>query len=221
MQAKADPNLRGKIWEQRTLPLERSFAFSLLVDNSSSMDESEKYLHARLCTVLLSQVLTRLNVPFEISIFANDSAVLKHFNKKTTKEEKNKIAEAINGKGGGTEDFSAVEKCVTSLRSRGEEHKFLIVVTDGGSNEPSKLVEVLQEALKSNIRVVGLGVGDGTQDVDKYYPLGRGGLTLDYTKKQEALGPYFAKLLGEILKNPELAVRNGLKAKEALRRLND
>lgn len=211
MQAKADPKLRGQMWEQRSLPIERSFVFSLLVDNSGSMGGSEKYLHARRCGVLLSEVLTRLQVPFEISIFSNGSEVLKHFDKKPQKAEKNQIAAAINGNGGVTEDYKAIQQCVSTLAVRGEENKFLIVLTDGGSNDPTELVKTLQDALRSNIRVVGLGVGGQTSDVDEYYPLGRGGLTLDPKDKENALGPYFAKLLEEILKNPGQVVSKALR----------
>lgn len=213
MQAKADPRLRGSIWEQRSMPIERSFVFSLLVDNSGSMSMGipEKYLHARRCAVLLSEVLTRLQVPFEISIFSNGSEVLKHFDKKPKKEEKNQIAAAINGNGGGTEDYRAIQQCVSTLAVRGEENKFLIVLTDGESSEPTELNKALKTALQSNIRVVGLGVGGETRDVDKYYPLGRGGLTLDPKDKENELGSYFAKLLEEILKNPEQAVSKALR----------
>ena len=211
MQAKADPRLKGKMWEQRSMPIERSFVFSLLVDNSGSMGSSKKYLHARRCAVLLSEVLTRLQVPYEISIFSNGSEVLKHFDKKPKKAEKNQIAAAINGNGGGTEDYKAIQQCVTTLATRSEENKFLIVLTDGGSNDSTELVKTLQDALRSNIRVVGLGVGDETSDVDEYYPLGRGGLTLDAKDKENALGPYFANLLEEILKNPEQVVSKALR----------
>jgi hypothetical protein len=214
MQAKADPQLATKMWEQRSLPIEREFVFSLLVDNSGSMSSgSEKYLHARRCAVLLSEVLTRLKIPFEITIFSNGSEGLRSFSEKPDKAKKNEIAAAIDGNGGGTQDYDAIRERVTSLASRSEENKFLIVITDGESTNPTELESALAEGLQKGIRVVGLGVGSDTTDVDKYYPIGRGGLTLDAKDKKSALGPYFAKVLEGILKNPQQFVAKALREK--------
>ena len=221
MQAKADRKLVNKMWEQKSLPMEREFVFSLLVDNSGSMGSASKYLHARQCAVLLSEVLSRLKVPLEISIFSDSSAILKQFDETPSKAKKNEIGGAMNGEGGGTEDYVAVRKCVESIGARTEEHKFLIVLTDGGSNDGDQLQKSLKDALTSNIRVIGLGLGDGTLDVDKYYPIGRGGLSLNPKDKEAALGPYFSKLLEEILKNPQQFVAKSLREKALKKELED
>jgi hypothetical protein len=213
MQSKADPKLRSKIWEKQSLPLEREFAFSLLVDNSGSMDANKKYLHARQCAVLLSEVLTRLKIPFEISIFSDNTQVVKKFDERPGKEKKNEIGGAINGGGGGTQDYAAVKRCVEQIGGRSEEHKFLIVVTDGESNNGTELQKEIKNALDRGVRVIGLGIGSGTTDVDKYYPIGRGELSIDPKDKEAALGPYFAKLLEGILKNPELFIAKALRGK--------
>lgn len=217
MQARADPKLRSKIWEKKEFPMERQFVFSLLVDNSGSMQSQEQYLYARQCAVLLSTVLTMLKVPFEISSFSEGSTVLKKFDEKPSRERKNEIGGAINGKGGGTHDYDAVRECVQAIGARSEENKFLIVITDGGSSNGEQLQEALKDALESHIRVVGLGIGSGTTDVDRYYPIGRGGLSLDPKDKEAALGPYFSKLLEQILKNPQQFVAKALREKAAKR----
>ena len=221
MQAKADRKLVNQMWEQKSLPMEREFVFSLLVDNSGSMRSDEKYLHARQCAVLLSEVLSRLKVPFEISIFSDSSVILKQFDETPSKAKKNEIGGAMDGEGGGTEDYVAVRKCVESIGARTEENKFLIVLTDGGSNDGDQLQKSLKDALTSNIRVIGLGLGDGTSDVDKYYPIGRGGLSLNPKDKEAALGPYFSKLLEEILKNPQQFGAKSLREKALKKEVED
>lgn len=221
MQAKADRKLVNQMWEQKSLPMEREFVFSLLVDNSGSMRSAAKYLHARQCAVLLSEVLSRLKVPLEISIFSDSSAILKQFDETPSKARKNEIGGAMNGQGGGTEDYVAVRKCVESIGARTEENKFLIVLTDGGSNDGDQLQKSLKDALTSNIRVIGLGLGYETSDVDKYYPIGRGGLSLNPKDKEAALGPYFSKLLEEILKNPQQFVAKSLREKALKKEVED
>lgn len=215
MQAEADRKLITKIWERKTLPVEKSFRFSLLVDISGSMDVGEKYVHSQACAVLMSEVLTRLNVPFEISVFNNDTQVVKPYDvKKPKKEEKNRIAEALVATGGNTVDYDAVDERATALATHSEENRFLVVITDGGSSNPEALKSALKRALADNIRVIGIGIGAETTDVDKYYPIGRGGLTIDPKDKENGLTPYFGKLLEKILINPEGFLREALRKKE-------
>lgn len=215
MQAQADRKLITKIWERKTLPVEKSFRFSLLVDVSSSMNEGQKYLHSQACAVLMSEVLTRLNVPFEIAVFNNSAEVIKSYEqKKQTKQEKDRVAAALVATGGGTVDYDAVDGRATALTAHSEENRFLVVITDGGSSNPEALKSALKRALADNIRVIGIGIGAETTDVDKYYPIGRGGLTIDPKDKENGLTPYFAKLLEKILINPEGFLREALRKKE-------
>ena len=223
MQAKADRKLVNQMWEKKSLPVERDFVFSLLVDNSGSMAQGDKCEQARRCAVLLSEILTRLKVPFQITIFSEVSKVLKEFDERPSRGRKNEIGSSINGKGingrAGTVDYEAVDSRVEAIGQRSEEHKFLIVITDGGSNNGAKLEESLSEALKRNVRVIGLGLGSETSDVDTYYPIGKGCLSLDPVDKGAALGPYFSKLLEEILKNPQQFVAKSLRSKSERKRM--
>ena len=194
------------------MPTERDFAFSLLVDVSGSMS-GEKARRATECAVLMSEVLTRLKVPFEIAAFSDYFRVIKKYDQQPTKEVKNLIAVELSNPLGGTNDYVAVGRRAEAMGQRSEEHKFLIVVTDGGSSNGDKLTEELDNALKSQIRVIGLGIGPETSDVDPYYPIGRGGLSIDPKDKAKAFGAYFAKTLEQILTNPELFVRQALRKK--------
>jgi uncharacterized protein with von Willebrand factor type A (vWA) domain len=210
MQAKADRKLVNKIWQKKTLPVDKDFVFSLLVDVSGSMS-GDKALRAAECAVLMSEVLTRLKVPFEIATFDDSSEVIKQFDEAPGKEGKNEVGRGLLRSGGSTYDFSAIHERVRGIVERPEENKFLIVVTDGGSNDPAKLTKELDAALRGNIRVIGLGIGSETSDVDKYYPIGRGKLSIDPKDNENALGPYFSKVLAKILTNPEQFVREALK----------
>lgn len=177
------------------------------------MGEELKSHYAAECAVLMSEVLTRLKVPFEIATFHDTSEVIKQFKETPNKDGKNLIASELSATGGGTNDFMAVEDRTKSLFAREEENKFLIVITDGGSANSEALTKVINDALKRNIRVIGLGIGPGTSDVDRYYPIGRGGLSIDSQDKENALGPYFTKTLEKILTNPESFIREALRNK--------
>jgi hypothetical protein len=59
--------------------------------------------------------------------------------------------------------------------------------------------------------VIGLGIGEGTSDVDKYYPIGRGSLSLDSKDRENGLGPYFSKILERILTDPQRFIQQSLK----------
>ena len=58
------------------MPIEKDFAFSLVVDVSGSMS-GENQQRAAECAVLMSEVLTRLKVPFEIALFDDSVDVIK------------------------------------------------------------------------------------------------------------------------------------------------
>ena len=213
MQGEADRKLAAKIWERKNLPSERSFVFSLLVDVSGSMS-GEPAIQAAECAVFLSEVLNRLKVPFEIATFSDSSRVIKRFEERPNKSAKDKIARRLDAGGGGTQDFDAVAARTADLKKRDEENKFLIVITDGGSSDGERLTQRLRDAYGSNICVIGLGIGEGTGDVDTYYPIGRGELSLDPNDREKHLGTYFAKTLEKILINPEQFVREALRSKE-------
>ena len=211
MQAEADPKQRNTIWERKSLPFEKSFVFSLLIDTSGSMNE-DRSQSALQCGVLLSEVLNRLKVPFEIARFEDQTVVLKEFESKPTKEEKQRIAASITGgRRGGTKDYLAIAQQAGALKPRSEENKFLIVITDGGSSNGPQLKKELSNALNSSIYVIGLGIGDGTSDVDKYYPIGRSSLSLDSKDRENGLGPYFSKILERILTDPQRFIQQSLK----------
>jgi hypothetical protein len=65
----------AKLWKQRladyrlferAITRERSAAFSLLIDESASMQGQEKYLVARKAALLLGETLSRIDLPFEM-----------------------------------------------------------------------------------------------------------------------------------------------------------
>jgi hypothetical protein len=107
----------------------------------------------------------------------------------------------------GTQDFNAVRDRTAAMVERPEEHKFLIVITDGKSKDPGRLMSELDRALQAGVRVIGLGLGPATSYVDGYYPIGRGGLSIDPTDRENAVGTYFRETLEQILTNPQKFVR--------------
>lgn len=63
-----------RLFQRREMPHTLDVAFTLLVDESGSMNRESKYLAAREATVFFAEVLDRLDVPFEIIGYSTESS---------------------------------------------------------------------------------------------------------------------------------------------------
>ncbi len=181
----ADPRLYDKLWLRKTIPGRRGTAMSLLVDLSGSM-RGEKAEAALAGTILVSEVLARLGVPFAVNGFQDVLIPFCDFGEGLTSEVRNGLGQLpgeVDGtRSGGNnqplynDDGPCLLEAAEGLLERSETDRVLIVVSDGRpegrrSNEADlrRAIGSLR-ALGPELTLVGLGLGPGTDHVSRFYP---------------------------------------------------
>ena len=184
---------RYRLFQRRESPERLDVCFTLLVDESGSMNRESKYLAAREATIFFAEVLDRLKVPFEIIGYSTESseaamaAALGHipaFKYRHMRHSplQHRIYKAFD------EDFLPIKHRMVNIYPRfnnwDEEHllfayrrllrrtereKIIIITSDGQPNgDASHLIETVGRLEKLGIRVVGVGVVDPF--VEQIYP---------------------------------------------------
>jgi len=181
--AKSIPTVESKAWQKRELPKEKDYAISLLVDLSASMDCDNKIKETFKAVIVLSEVLNRLSINFEILGFNTRIYEYKDFDQPMSKP----IRENMGGMLKEVDNYEwscntdsgwALEEASERLSHQKADQKFLIVLSDGMPQESAmhlrskyELGKVIQKVLaETDIKLIGLGVGEGTEHVGEYYP---------------------------------------------------
>jgi cobalamin biosynthesis protein CobT len=185
MAYQADPRLYNKLWLRKTIPDRRSAAVSLLVDLSGSM-RGEKCAAAVAGTMLVAEALNRLSIPFAINGFQDVLIPFCDFADGWTPSIRAGIAEMpqeVDGSrtsGNNTplynDDGPCLVEAAEGLLERSETDRVLLVVSDGipegrrsDENDLHKAVAQLR-GMRPALTLIGLGLGSGTEHVNKYYP---------------------------------------------------
>lgn len=184
--AKSVPAMESKAWQKRELPQEKDYAISLLVDLSSSMAQDRKIEETFKAVIVLSEVLNRLSINLEILGFNDRIYEYQDFGQpmsKPVRESMGGMLEEVNdtgdtGKAQWNDDGWALEKASERLAHQKADRKFLIVLSDGTPDESSmhprskyELGKMIKKVLEeTEIKLIGLGVGRGTEHVGEYYP---------------------------------------------------
>ncbi|MGL4554907.1 MAG: cobaltochelatase CobT-related protein [Gemmataceae bacterium] len=189
----ADPRRHDRMWRRPTIPRRRDTAFLLLVDLSGSM-RGEKTAAAVAGTVLLAESLDRLQVPFAVYGFQDVIIPFCEFGEglnPLTRAALGGMGEEIAGTrpGGNNQPlYNDDGPCVCDAGNRlleepAREH-VLIVVSDGVPEGRRSVPEDLHAAVKElgavpGLRLVGIGLGAGTEHVKDFYPESRAGVPAD------------------------------------------
>lgn len=190
---------------------------TLVCDRSGSMEQGTKLAEQRKAAVLFMEVLKEfadqaeeermnlikpLEIRSEIYTFQHDTAdgtPVKKMSKELTEKERIATAAILSSApGASTPDFVPLESVALGLDKEtkhkialGELKKIIIVFTDGGSDNSSRVQEVLGKLRKDGVVVVGVGITqDGAPALTTYAPDAR----LAETAAQLPL------VLGELLK---------------------
>jgi cobalamin biosynthesis protein CobT len=184
--AKSISAMESKAWQKREMPDEKDYAISLLVDLSGSMSGGNKIEETFKAVIVLSEVLNRLSINLEILGFNDRIYEYQDFGQPMSKL----IREHMGGMLGEVDDTSdtgkarwnddgwALEKSAERLAKQKADQKFLIVLSDGSPEESSmhprskyELGKMIKKVLEeTDIRLIGLGIGRGTEHVGEYYP---------------------------------------------------
>jgi uncharacterized protein with von Willebrand factor type A (vWA) domain len=171
--------LTGRVdyFKRRTLPLEREYAVSLVIDESGSMDSPEKKSNALQALVLFMETLTSLGIDYNLIGFGGGDPIIRedfgvHPNMFDRERIVREFAENI-GSGGVTNDVGAVKKAIEEVKKIGREKKLIIVISDGEGNVDGGLIShryILEQADQEGVKIVGIGIGEDMREyVDKTY----------------------------------------------------
>jgi len=184
--AKSIPAMESKAWQKREMPDEKDYAISLLVDLSGSMSNDNKIEETFKAVIVLSEVLNRLSINLEILGFNDRIYEYQDFGQPMSKHIRENMGKMLGevddtsdtGKAQWNDDGWALEKASGRLVRQKADRKFLVVMSDGspaespmhprGKYELGKMIKKVLE--ETDIRLIGLGIGRGTEHVDKYYP---------------------------------------------------
>ncbi len=214
MQAEARPELYDKMWERKTIPHKKDFKFSILIDLSGSM-RGEKISQTFRGAVLLAEALSRSGIDTEVLGFQDQLVEFKPFGVHMDDAVRSRMngmpKEVTNENPGGlnhaswNDDGYCVDVTARRLAKQTGKDKFLIILSDGepapseahGGDEweLSSIVENIRKEKRT--RIVGVGLGAGTEHVKKYYP------NSVVVQSVRDLPRDLAALFEDILKNPE------------------
>lgn len=179
--AKGISPVESKAWEKREQPQEKDYAISLLVDLSGSM-RGQKVQETFKAAIVLAEVLNRLSINTEILGF-NDKlyeyqAFGQDMNKDIREHMGGMLQEVSMPAASYNDDGWALLQASDRLATQKASEKFLFVLSDGQPEESSQHNQARYE-LRSVVnriteetdqKLIGLGIGRGTDHVEFYYP---------------------------------------------------
>lgn len=182
--AAGSKNPDSKIFESYHVPEKKDYAITLLVDLSGSM-QGEKIDETFKAIVLLSEVLNRLNVRFEVVGFQDQTIRFKSFDEDLIDEIRQRLAGARlepynrnphgHNHASNNDDGPCLADASKSLSEQPNKEKFLMVFSDGQpagvrSTEHDLIKTVTDILDQSDQKLIALGLGRGTEHVVRYYP---------------------------------------------------
>lgn len=202
--------IESKSWEKRELPSEKDYAISLLVDLSGSMS-GEKIEETFKAVIVLAEVLNRLSIQTEILGFNDRIYEYQLFGQDISKETREKMGGMLGevedrsdtGKARWNDDGWALEQTSERLAAQKAEEKFLVVLSDGVPEESPMhprseydLRSIIEHiSRETDQKLIGLGIGSGTEHVDSFYPNSLANVGL------EEMAEKLADLIREVIAN--------------------
>lgn len=165
---------------RREQPKEVDYAITLLVDLSGSMDMGGKIQEAFKASVVLSEVLNQIGVKFSVTGFNKYMYEYKNFDQEIDDDIRHgaeSMLVEVEGYGSNCNDDAwALSETNKKMMQREERQKIIFVISDGqpvpSGRYPERDLSATVEKISKNgkVRVIGLGLGRGTEHVREYYP---------------------------------------------------
>lgn len=179
--AKEISAMESRAWEKRELPSEKDYAISVLVDLSGSM-RGPKINETFKAVIVLAEVLNRLSIQMEILGFNDRIYEYQKFGEDISSQARENMGgmlqEVGTDRAAYNDDGWALTQASERLATQKANEKFLIVLSDGAPEESSEhsgaaynLDSVVSGIVKeTDQKLIGLGIGPGTEHVTHYYP---------------------------------------------------
>jgi nitric oxide reductase activation protein len=180
-----------RLFQQKLMRHHKNYSVTLLVDESGSMTSGEKNKYATQATVLLSEVLNRIDIPFEICAFNKTERIYKHFDEPyswAVKRNMENIMPSCSTCNAGDNNDGYAINWATERLSKRQGEKILIVLSDGRpvpsyGDIPAKEkkrfppslhkyrnFDLRTEILKASKSVLPIGIGILSKHVQEFYP---------------------------------------------------
>lgn len=171
----------SRAWMRREAPLEKDYAITLLVDLSGSM-RGKKVAETFKAVIALAEVMSQLGIKLEVLGFNDRLHEFLVFDKKLTKDVCDKMSlmlkEIESPRARYNDDGWAVQESARRLSKRQEAERIMLVLSDGIPEESAdhsgkdfELKSVVDRIVaKKKEKIIGLGIGKGTEHVSHYYP---------------------------------------------------
>jgi hypothetical protein len=206
--AKGVPSVQSRAWERRELPMEKDYAISILVDLSGSM-KGENIDEAFKGVIAITEALNRLSINIEILGFNDKMYEYRKYGDAMSDAIREKMGEMLQrvseSAARWNDDGFAVRDASDRLGKQSEAVKILIVISDGIPEESKKhkgpeyeLGTVVSEIERETDQLlIGLGLGENTEHVTKYYPNSLANVSV------EEMTEKLADLIKEVIEHPE------------------
>lgn len=166
------------VFKRKELPLEQDYAIEVLVDLSGSM-QGEKIEETYKAFIVIAEALKSIGIKLSITGFNDRLHSFKDFDEEYDDDKRKKsermLSEVESSRARYNDDGFAVQEVSNRLNKREEKRKILLVLSDGVP-EPSSahanidLTNVVKKIEEENkVRIIGLGIGNGTEHVAKFY----------------------------------------------------
>lgn len=174
MQSEAKYQLTGEfddeIWLRREDPQKRDHQFIFVLDESGSMRGGEKWENALKGLVLCQEALDELEIDFGVIGFSDNPQIHKNLEDKFDENFRdNELNQIMGSPSGGTNDADAVKIALNMLKHQDPEIQKTIVVITDGEGKTEEMKKLIEEAEQAGIKIVGVGIGEGTSAVEAVY----------------------------------------------------
>jgi cobalamin biosynthesis protein CobT len=173
--------VESKAWQKRELPQEKDYAITLLVDLSGSM-RGQKIRETFKAAIVLAEVLNRLSINTEILGFNDRLYEYQGFGENMGMEVREHMGgmlqEVSTPASAWNDDGWAVQQASERLARQKAAERFLFVLSDGLPEESGQhprsqyeLGQIVTGIMQgTDQKLIGLGIGHGTEHVERYYP---------------------------------------------------
>lgn len=159
------------IWLRREDPSKRDYDFVFVLDESGSMQDSNRWDNLLKGAIMSAEALEQLKIGFSVIGFSDQPAVHKRFEDTYDETFREKMLAQIQGADhGGTNDSDALAVAIDMLGQRSSDNQKIIVIITDGEGKEAELREQIAQAQRAGVKVIGVGIGDGTSYVNQIYP---------------------------------------------------
>ncbi len=160
--AEGDPRRFDEVWDRQSLPSRPDPLVVLLLDRSGSM-EGPKMAATFEAVVLLVEVCHRLEIALGIYTFSHDCERLLDWQESLDPAVCGRIGGLPRAANGGTRLERSLVQVHGEMAASGFTDPFLVVLSDGDLDDDENPRGVVRAMEADGIRVMGLGLGPGTE----------------------------------------------------------